>query len=168
MATRSYAHHFSKAAAVNATPDEVFAYVDSHERLTSHMMRSSTMMAGGRMNLFLDEKEGRAVGAVIGMSGRMFGLNLTLQEVVTEREPPMRKSWETIGQPKLYVIGLYRMGFAIAQTNGHTMLTVIINYDLPSGLFAWIGWLLGGFYARWCVVNMVEGVVKHFESPTCS
>lgn len=162
MTFRAYRHHFARTAAVAATPDELFAYVDDHEQLAAHMMRSSTMMAGSRMALQLDDKQGRAVGAVITMSGRMLGLDLSLEEVVTEREPPLRKIWETVGQPKLYVIGHYRMGFTIAQTDCRTMLTVFIDYNFPSGLLVWLGWLLGGFYARWCVVNMTDGVAEHF------
>ena len=46
------------------------------------------------------------------MNGRILGLKLSLDEVVTERDPPARKVWETVGVPRLLVIGPYRMGLS--------------------------------------------------------
>jgi hypothetical protein len=130
-ASDGYRHHFAKTVAVGATPEALFAYVDDHERLASHMMRSSMMMAGNRMELSFDDKQGRAVGAVIRMSGRMLGLHLDLEEVVTERIVPERKAWETICTPRLYVIGHYRMGFSMSPQDGGSAFTVFIDYDRP-------------------------------------
>ncbi|MBO9670714.1 MAG: hypothetical protein J7485_09375 [Sphingobium sp.] len=164
MALRSYRHHFAKTVAVRAKPDALFAYVDDHERLASHMMRSSMMMAGNRMEISFDDKQGRAIGAVIGMSGRMLGINLELKEVVTERIDSESKVWETIGTPRLYVIGHYRMGFSMARQDDGSAFTVFIDYNHPEGAWAWLGWLLGGFYSRWCVVSMADGVAAHFDA----
>jgi hypothetical protein len=150
--------------AVGATPEALFAYLDDHERLASHMMRSSMMMAGNRMELSFDDKQGRAVGAVIRMSGRMLGLHLDLEEVVTERIVPERKAWETICTPRLYVIGHYRMGFSMSPQDGGSAFTVFIDYDRPQGPWGWLGRLFGGFYARWCVASMVDGVAGHFSA----
>jgi hypothetical protein len=77
------------------------------------MSESSWMMAGGRMETKLDASRGQAVGSRIGMSGRVLGIDLEVEEVVTERNPPRRKVWETTGAPKLLVIDHYRMGFEI-------------------------------------------------------
>jgi hypothetical protein len=161
---QSYHRHFAKTVEVNAAPDALFAYVDDHERLASHMMRSSMMMAGSRMTISLDDKQGRTVGAVIRMSGSMLGLNLQLEEAVTERIVPERKAWETIGTPRLYVIGHYRMGFSMVPHKGHAALTVFIDYDHPQGAWAWLGWLFGAIYARWCVASMADGVAAHFRA----
>jgi hypothetical protein len=45
------------------------------------------------------------------MSGRVAGLALLVEEVVTERNPPYLKVWETRGHPRLLVIGDYRLDF---------------------------------------------------------
>jgi hypothetical protein len=161
---RSYHRHFAKTVEVNTASGALFAYVDDHERLASHMMRSTMMMAGSRMTINLDDKQGRMVGAVIRMSGRMLGLGLELEEVVTDRIVPERKAWETIGSPRLYVSGHYRMGFSIAPREGHAVLTVFIDYDHPQGAWAWLGWLFGAIYARWCVASMADGVSAHFRA----
>ena len=164
MSTRSYQHHFQRSAEVNATPEVLFAELDDHERLSAHMMKSSAMMAGSKMRLHLDERRGRDVGSKISMSGTMLGMELRLEEVVTEREPPKRKVWETIGQPRLLVIGSYRMGFAIEPLNGRSRLTVFIDYDNPEPPWTMLGKMLGSVYARWCTVNMIEGPRRLFAA----
>jgi len=55
------------------------------------MSGSSWMMAGSRMALEVDASQGRAVGASIRMGGRVLGIALSLEEIVTERNPPRRK-----------------------------------------------------------------------------
>ena len=35
---------------------------------------------------------------------------------MTEGDPPRSKVWGTVGEPALWVIGRYRMGFRIAPT----------------------------------------------------
>ena len=153
--------HFESSAFINASPEHVFAFVDDHSRFSSHMNESSWMMGGGRMSVELDELKGQAVGSHIRLSGRVFGASLYLDEVVTRRDPPTNKVWETVGAPRLLVIGAYSMGVQITPERGGTRLRVFIDYRLPDGpVTYWLGWLFGGLYARWCVDQMLSGVVK--------
>jgi hypothetical protein len=96
-------HHFESAGFVPASIDAVFGYVDDHERLSSHMSQSSWMMGGGRMDLQLDEGRGQRLGSRIQMSGRAFGVAVSLDEVVSEYDPPRHKAWETVGEPRLLI-----------------------------------------------------------------
>ena len=158
-------HHAERSAFVNAPPEQVFAFVDDHSRLSSHMSESSWMMGGGYMSVELDEAKGRALGSRIRLSGRVFGVPLHLDEVVTRRDPPNNKVWETVGEPRLLVIGAYSMGAQIAPERGGSRLQVFIDYKLPGGLVThWLGWLFGPLYARWCVDQMLTGVVKQLVS----
>src|SRR5574341_716964 len=109
MATR----HRDGSVQIGVPPEQVFAYVDDHEQLASHMNESSWVMGGGRMVTELDERRGKAVGSHIRMTGTVFGMRLFLDEVVTLRTPPSEKAWETVGTPRLLVIGAYEMGFHI-------------------------------------------------------
>ena len=121
------------------------------------------MMMGGKMTYELDDAQGRAVGSVIRMGGRVMGLPLSVVEVVTERAPPARKLWETQGKQRLLVIEAYRMGFETAAWNGGTAVRVYIDYRLPPGLFGLtFGMLFAPVYARWCVSRMVEDARLHF------
>lgn len=105
-----YPHHEEHAGSVRAVPDHVFGYLDDHTRLSAHMSQGSWRMGWARMGLHMDEAEGRAVGSRLRLDGRVMGIRLWLEEEVTERTPPTRKVWETIGSPRLLVIGPYRMG----------------------------------------------------------
>jgi AhpD family alkylhydroperoxidase len=151
---------------VLAPPERVFPHLDDHARLSSHMSESSWMMGGGRMQIELDADHGRKAGSRIRLAGRVLGIRLSVEEVVTERNPPRRKVWETTGVPKLLVIGRYRMGFELSPSGNDSVLRVFIEYALPAKAPArWLGRLLGGCYARWCARRMVEDAVKRFISP---
>src|SRR5262245_56213532 len=156
-------HHYETTALVQAPIERVFAYVDDPTRLSSHMSKSSWMMGGSRMQIELDDDRGQRVGSRIRMNGRIFGLRLSLEELVTEYNFPHRKVWETTGTPNLLVTGHYKMGFEIGSRDIDSLLRVYIDYRLPHGVLTrWLGYLLGPFYARWCTQQMVNDTVKHF------
>lgn len=137
-------------------PPRLFAHLDDHRRLSSHMEKPSLMTAGASLRIETDERQGQAEGSVIRLTGRVLGLRLSLEEVVTEREPPHRKVWETVGEPRLLVIGAYRMGFTIDPVAGGSRLVVFIDYKLPAGSPGrLLGTLLGRRYAAWCTRRMV-------------
>ena len=76
---------------------------------------------------------------------------------MTKRVPPVRKTWETRGEPRLLVIGAYRMGFTISPNGDHSRLNVFIDYQLPhTGLAHWLGLLFGKTYAAWCTRQMAN------------
>lgn len=155
--------HFEANAVIAAPSETVFAYADDPARFSSHMSESSWMMGGGRMHTELDAGRGQAVGSRIRLRGRVFGLELAVEELVTERIPPKRKVWETTGSPRLLVIGHYRMGFDIAPRENGSLLRVYIDYALPHDAPArWVGVLLARYYARWCTGRMVSDAVEHF------
>jgi Polyketide cyclase / dehydrase and lipid transport len=156
-------HHSEARALVQASIAEVFTYVDDPTRLSSHMSKSSWMMGGGQMKIELDSGRGQNVGSRIRLAGKVFGMRLSLEEVVTERNSPHRKVWETIGSPRLLVIGRYRMGFEVTPQGNGALLRLYIDYALPESPPArWCGYLLGRCYARWCARRMVNDAVKHF------
>jgi Polyketide cyclase / dehydrase and lipid transport len=158
-------HHYETSALVQAPMDEVFTYVDDPTRLSSHMSKSSWMMGGGQMEIELNSGRGQNVGSGIRLVGKVFGMRLSVEEVVTERNPPHRKVWETTGSPKLLVIDRYRMGFEIKPQQNGACFGVYIDYALPESAPArWFGYLLGRYYARWCTRGMVKDTVKHFAS----
>jgi hypothetical protein len=117
------------------------------------------------MQTELDAGRGQTVGSRIRLSGSVFGLALSVEEVVTERIPPTRKVWETTGSPRLLVIEHYRMGFEITSQKSGSLLRVYIDYALPEDLLMrWLGFLLGPYYARWCTQQMVRDTAEQFAS----
>lgn len=156
--------HREALAEIAADSGAVFAVLDDHRRLSAHMEKPSLMLAGATMTTELDSLRGQAVGSVIRMKGRILGMSLQVEEVVTHYEPPVRKTWETRGQPRLLVIGRYQMGFELSPVATATRLRVWIDYSLPSGRAGrWLGKRLGQVYADWCVTRMVRDAVKFFN-----
>ena len=156
--------HLESNVELNAPANAVFSLLDDHSRLSAHMSKSSWMMMGSHMAIEFDAAQGRAVGAIIRLRGRVLGIPLSVEEIVTERSPPSRKVWSTTGRPRLLVIGPYRMGYEITPKAQSSQLRVFIDYALPDGPVSyWLGRLFGNFYARWCTWSMADGTVMHFQ-----
>jgi hypothetical protein len=167
MADERYPLHRRSEVNVAAEPGRLFAWLDDHRRLAGHMEKPSPVTLGMSMRIETDEGKGQAVGSLICISGRMFGIPLSLEEVVSVRSPPTRKVWETRGEPKLLVIGAYRMGFEISAKGAGSHLVVFIDYRLPErGPTRSLGRLLGHFYAGWCTRRMSADAATAFNART--
>jgi hypothetical protein len=164
MAKESYTRHYEESAEISSSPETVFSYADDHRNFSSHMSESSWMMGGGSMETRADDKKFQEVGSHMRMQGKVFGIPLFLDEVVTQHEPPHHKEWQTVGNINLLVIDHYILGFEIEPLNSNSRLRVYIDYDFPkSGGARLLGYLLGEMYAKWCVNQMISGVKKHFN-----
>jgi hypothetical protein len=165
-APRFHAFHAESSLFIEAPPQLLFTLLDDHQRLSSHMSKSSWMMAGSSMTISIDAAHGHEVGSRIRLSGRVLGIELNVEEVVTERQPPWSKTWATIGVPRLLVIDSYVMGFVVADQRGGALLRVFIDYNLPtSGVGRWLGKLFGSAYAKWCTTRMVTDAAAHSRAP---
>jgi hypothetical protein len=103
--------HYESSAVVPAQTEQVFALVDDHMSLSAHMGKPSWKMSWSHMEIILDEHREKSVGSRIRLDGRILGIRLAIEEVVTEHNPPHRKL--SVGSPRLLVIGHYCMGFEI-------------------------------------------------------
>lgn len=154
-----YARRFSAERFVPLSVDVVFAFLDDHRNFSSHMEKSSVLMAGSRMVLTMDDTGGRTVGSRLVLKGRFLGFPLSVSETVTERQPPARKVWVTDGEPRLLVIGRYRMGFVVAPAQAGSLVEVFLEYAFPGGVVSRrLGVLFGGLYARWCVRSVLSAI----------
>lgn len=158
---KTYKRHYEDSAIIPANAEKIFAYIDDHTRLSSHMNKSSWMMGGSRMDTSVDAGHGREVDSHIRMNGKVFGITIFLDEVVTRREPPRVKIWETVGTPKLLIIDHYRMKAEVEPQENGSLLRVSIDYNMPAKN-AWLGKLFGGYYAKWCVQQMIKDTHNYF------
>ena len=157
------ARHHESSVLLNASVDQAFAHFDDFRQLSAHMAKPSAMMAGSRMTIETDERDGRAVGSKVRMSGSMLGMRLALEEVVVEREPPLRKAWQTLAA-RLVVIGQYRLGFELEPAGAAARARIFIDYSLPDKAPArWLGFLFANAYARWCTSRMASDAARHFN-----
>lgn len=159
----SFSKHLEKSSLVAKDITSVFDFIDDHIKFSSHMNKSSWMMGGAKMTTEVDKDKGQKIGSHIKMGGKIMGFNLFLDEIVTERSRPTRKAWKTVGNPNLLVIGNYQMGVELVPENNKTKLKVFIDYDLPDGASKVLGVMFGNIYAKWCVDQMLNGVVDHFK-----
>ena len=155
--------HHEESVIIPAKVEDVFAYVDDHKRFSSHMNESSWMMGGGKMKTSVDKKKGQEVGSHIRLDGTAFGIHLFLDELITHHEPPRLKAWKTIETPKLLIIGHYQMKVEIIPHDEGALLSVSIDYELPKKN-VWLGKLFSGWYAKWCVQQMLKGTSNYFVS----
>ena len=159
--TAESANHFEQSVGLAAAAPTVFEHMDDFTRLGEHMMRSSWMMAGSRMSYEFDPARGRAVGARVRLQGSFLGIKLKIDEQVDERIPPRTKSWQTIGHPRMIVLDSYRMGFSLTPLDKGCRLMIFIDYATPSrGFRRWIARIAAAWYARWCVISMIDGAFK--------
>ena len=164
MSDQPFPFHDESTALAHAPVDRVFAYLDDPKALAAHMGESSMMMMGSRMALEVDADGGRVIGSKIRMRGRIIGIPLSLEEVITERQVPHRKVWETIGKPNLLVMAHYRMGFDLTRQGDASLVRVFIDYSLPPNApGSWLGRLLGGVYAHWRTKQMAGDAAMHFN-----
>ena len=167
MTSDRYPHHHPSEVNVAIGVHKPFAYLDDHRRLASHMEKPSLMMAGATMQVETDALKGQAVGSVIRITGRVLGVNLAVDEVVTERVSPSHKTWETRGAPRLLVIGAYRMGFSITSHHACSRLVVFIDFQRPMrGFSRVLGLVFGRTYAAWCTRRMTIDAVAAFAGPS--
>ncbi len=159
---KRYERRYSNKMLIDASSKELFDYIDEHKSLSSHMNKSSWMMAGRKMKTLIDEKYGKKIGSHIMMKGKIFGTPIFLDEIITKRIPPRLKEWETIGDPKLIVIGKYNMKVEIKSKKNKSLLKVSINYNLPEKN-KWLGKILGKIYAKWCVNQIIKDAKRHFS-----
>jgi hypothetical protein len=154
--------HFQNNILILASPEKIFNYINDHTNLSSHMQKSSWLMGGSKMNIELDKGEGKQIGSHIKMTGKIFGISLFLDEEIIQYNPPNEKSWKTVGDIRLLVIGHYILGFSISSERNGSKLTVFIDYQMPSKNY-WLGYLFGNMYAKWCVNRMLKDTAQHFS-----
>lgn len=159
----AYKYFAEALAQIDAPVPTVFEFLDDQANLSSHMGERSWMMMGSTMDIYMDEQGTRAVGSRFGFTGRILGIPLHVDEIVTNREPPSRKTWETAREPTLWVIGEYEMGLDLAPSGAGARLRVYIRYNLPVAWFPrLLGRVFGHAYGRWCTKKMVDDAQKHF------
>ena len=148
---------------VDAGAPAVFAYIDLPQQLSMHMERPSWRMAGATMRIETDAAGGQALGSRYRLAARAFGIRLEALCEVTERDPPRRKAWCTVGEPTLLVVGQYRMSVDITAERQLCRVRIRIDYALPARAPArWIAKAVGPVYARWCVRQMADDLASHF------
>jgi len=152
---------FQETVLIDAPPHDVFMFMDDITHSGMHMSKRSMAMMGGRLNLELLSPNSTGPDVSYRWRGRAMGLPIDFTVVVTKWIEGKERIWETIGDPKVIVIGWFQMFLNLTQTDGKTSATLGITYDQPRGLLGkLLCVLLGPWYAKWCLHSMLEDAAR--------
>lgn len=150
---------------IHAPPEAVFAHVDDLRNVGWHMRERAMALMGSRLDLEQLSDNATGIGARYRWHGRIAGLTVDLTEVVTEWVPNRRKTWETIGNPRIVLMSHYRMRLTVSPLDHGTLLAFDIQYDPPRSFWGrMLGWLLADWYSRWCFRRMCRDAKKALEA----
>lgn len=162
---KKFTRFVQAAAPVAASAADVFAFLDGQTHVASHISGWSWKVLGTNLKPYMDNGRTRAVGSTFGVAGHILGIPLSVDEVVTSRNPGVRKTWRTRGIPRLAVIGPYTMGFELTPRPGGTVVRVFMEYCPVAGGLPWpIRLALADAYARWCTRRMIKDVRAHINT----
>jgi hypothetical protein len=115
------------------------------------------------MRYEFDADRGRKLNSKVRIVGSFLGIKLQIDEEISQYAPPQRKTWNTVGTPRMIILRSYRLGYELTPTASGCRLRVFIDYELPGrGLARWLGQLLSAWYARWCVTSMITDAAHAF------
>ena len=154
----NYERHYESSGVVAAGPEVVFDLIDDHRTFYAHVLKLARLL-GGRMTLEMDDGGGKAVGSRIRLFGRFLGRSLSLEEVITRRDAPHDKTWQTVGLPNFLVLGEYRFRMHVEPDGRSARLTIAMDYDSPAGA-GWLKRRVSDFYARLCAAEMVKSAQR--------
>jgi hypothetical protein len=160
----SWPFHLSQFVEIQASPQVVFDFMDDVHKAGWHMEQSSMPMMGSKMQIETLSKNQTGVGATYRWTGKVLGLPIDFSETVVKWENGRKRIWRTIGVPKIIIIGQYEMSFLVEPTKTGSRLSVSIDYELPKPIFwKFAGWLLAGWYSKWCLGNMCQDAKSGLE-----
>lgn len=157
---RAYDSHAQSEALAATSVTDLFDLLDDPQRLGGHMERRFWRTLGTRMGYRFDARGGRAVGSRMSLEGDLWGWRVGVEQQVVAHDPPHRKAWETLGEPRLIVVGHYRMGFEIHPATAGSVVRVWLDYCIPSWRPRAIARALAAGYASWCVRQMTRDAVR--------
>lgn len=152
---------------INAPLEIVFARMDDLSKTGMHMSNSSMMMMGSKLMLEQLPGPSQGLGASFHWSGSVMGMPIDITETVTKWVVNKEKIWETIGTPKIIILGWYRMILKTEAVKEGTEASLQIDYTKPRGAFRIIlYYLLSHWYCNWCLNNMLNDTKIHFDKST--
>ncbi len=129
-----------------------------------HMMKSSAMMMGSKLQLQQLSENKTGANAKFRWFGKMMGFKMDFTVGVTKWIRDKEKVWETIGEAKMIILSWYRMHLIISPEGENTKAVLSIDYTMPQKLFyRFLGFLLSGWYANWCLKSMLNDSKQFLE-----
>jgi hypothetical protein len=145
----------------HAPPDVVFDCLDDLGVTGMHMTKSSMPMMGGEMHLEFLSLHKTGLHTKYRWTGKALWWILDFTVEVTKWIKGKEKTWQTIGPTRIILYSWFQMNLKIETNSAETIARLSISYEKPKGIFSQIlCFLLGSFYARWCLKNMLNDTEK--------
>lgn len=155
----------SKNIIIHVYPEKAFAYMDNIGNTGMHMTKSSMPMMGSKLELKQLSENATGLNSKFRWFGKMMGFTMDFTVVVTKWIKDKEKVWETIGEPKMIILGWYKMHLVLSPEGKNTKAELSLAYTKPTGLFfKFIAFFLAPFYANWCLNNMLQDSKKFLEA----
>jgi hypothetical protein len=155
----------TKDILIRSSPEKVFAYMDNLGNTGMHMMESSAMMMGSKLQLKQLSENATGLYSKFRWFGKMMGFMMDFTVVVTKWIKDKEKIWETIGEAKMIILKWYRMQLTILPAGQNTKAELSITYTKPDNIFfRLIAFFLAPWYANWCLKNMLNDTKHSLES----
>ena len=153
-----------KVKEYNATPNEVFAYLDDLGATGMHMTKSSMPMMGGKLTLDFLSDNHSGLHSKYRWTGKVLGFPLDFTVTVTKWSLNEEKIWETVGETKLIIYSWFRMHLKIKPVHNVTQAELSLSYKKPKSVFNRIlSYFLADWYCRWCLKNMLDDTQRSIE-----
>jgi hypothetical protein len=152
---------YERSTNMNGKAEDVFAFMDDVNNTGMHMTKSSGAMMGSKLKFEWLTENKTGIGSTYHWDGKVMGMKMDFTVKVNEWEKSKRKVWGTIGPAKMIVIDWFQMYLITTQKeDGKSEAKLGIYYTKHRGLW---GFLLGKWYSKWCVKNMLRDTKKHFD-----
>lgn len=149
----------------NASPEQVFAYMDEIGNTGAHMEKRSMAMMGSKLKLIKLSENATGLNSKYLWKGKTMGFKMDFTVLTTKWEKDKEKTWETIGKAKMIILDWYQMRLVITEDGENTKADLSIKYTKPRKFFfRSVGFFLAKPYAKWCLKNMLNDTKKHFET----
>lgn len=154
-----------KIKSYKAVPEQVFSCIDDLGVTGMHMTQSSMPMMGGKMDVQFLTPHKTGLHTKYRWTGKVLWWELDFTVEVTKWINSKEKTWETIGLAKMIIYSWFRMNLKVEQGLNESIAYLSISYNKPKGIFNRILCvLLGPWYAKWCLDNMLNDTEKKLLS----
>ena len=145
----------------HASPEVVFDCLDDLGVTGMHMTKSSMPMMGGQIHLEFLTTHKTGLHTKYRWTGKALWRILYFTVEVTKWIKDKEKTWETIGRAQIIIYSWFQMNLKIETNSAETIAHLSISYEKPKGILNQIlCFLVGSFYARWCLKNMLNDTEK--------
>ena len=154
----------SKNIIIHSTAEKVFACMDDIADTGMHMTKSSIPMMGSKLELKQLSENATGLNSKFRWFGKMMGFTMDFTVVVTKWIKDKEKVWETIGKPKMIILGWYQMRLLVSAEAQNIKAVLSITYTKPKNIFfKFIAFFLAPLYSNWCLNNILQDSKKTLD-----